>query len=647
MFLNEKVLENLLEGFKKPQRKCGLSEFDKAQTKYLLEQLYEIEALQAAKETKVEVLLDSVCYNKKPADKTIGAITKRLPKNKQLITLEDLAQATVNGRSWKASVLSDTNNGSFVSSSLVALDIDNKESYTSIEDFMALNHKYQPCFIYETFSSTSDHNRFRVVYAFDKTITDYNEMVALYEEVKAQYPTVDIDPSVDPGKILFGGKALSFFNNVINKTPVVKAADKAKTTKLANVNSTIDDSIEITELDVITNLTDMAEQFKDVKEIDINDSYNWINKNVKMTDVLGIKENTRFRCILPNHEDNNPSARIATSDEEQRYFCSCEANGYKLISLLAKLLDMSEIRVKTMILKSINVSYGSEYQRNTERYIADLRRNLNKMLPQDLQDYLNKRKLYRAYKLIIDFADAHITYNSLANDDRVVFFLGKRQFKEEMKLNYISGNSGEKLTALCELGFLRKLTDSELKENVLQNANKTKKSLETKLSKNTGVKITDLNRVDFYELVDLSPSMIAEVQEKIKHMENNYVRQRGTNVNRRINTFGAEEVLNNINVQTTVNTKKQNKIETKLRTAIDELLENNNLFNESDLAKAYRDTDKKHITKKDAELVVLDFIPVFAQEGLITRVRVNKTTRKQYNIPKEYISNSYVYIKAC
>lgn len=635
MFLNQKVLESLLEGYQ-PRKCSGLTESDKALTKQLLEQLDEIEALQAS---KVEVLVDSVCYNEKPAGKTIAAITKRLPQSRQAITLEGLAQAAVNGRSWKASVLSDTNNGSFVSSSLVALDIDNKESYTSIDDFLVQsnNNKYQPCFIYETFSSTEEHQRYRVVFAFDKTITDYNEMVALYEEVKAQYPTVDIDPSVDPGKILFGGKALAFFNNVINETPVVKAVGQAiRTSKSSNVKETNFESIEIDKDTVLENLAAMAEQYAHIQEIDINEAYGWINENVKMTDVLGIQENVRFRCILPNHEDNNPSARITTDGEEQVYMCSCDACGYRFITLLSRLLDMSETKVKMMVLNALNISFGSEYQRNTERYIADLRRNVNKMLPSDLQNYLNRRKLYRAYRLLIDFADAHITYQSLSNeDDKVVFFLGQRCFKEEMEQNFISGDARAKLTALCELGFLKKLTDSEIRRDALSKAYEQRSALK------------NLNRVDFYELVDLSPSVIADIQARIKHMEDNYVRQRGGNVNRRINTFGEEVVLSEINVQLEVNTKKQNRIETKLRNAVDELLENNNLFNESDLAKAYRATDKKHITKKDAELVVLDFIPVFAQEGLITRVRVNKATRKQYNIPATYISNSYVYIKVC
>ncbi len=619
-------------------------EHDEA-TAEILRNCDEIEALMA-QEIEVEVLLDTVSYESKPQGSTIGAITNRLPQSQVTVTLKQLAEAAVNGQSWKASILGDTSNASFVSSSIVALDIDNKESYTSIDEFIAMNHKYQPCFIYETFSSTSDHERFRVVYAFDSAIEDYSTMVALYNEVKTQYPTVDIDASVDPGKILFGGKTLRLFNNCINEVPelTVVPLETLKAERKAASSKTITEAIEISEMDVFFNLSEVADKYSDIHEIDINDSYEWINKNVKMSDALGIEEGARFRCILPGHEDNNPSARIVTYGDEQAYMCSCEASGYRLITLLSKLLDKSEIKIKTMILDALHISYGSAYQKFTERYIADLKRNLPRVMTQDLKDYLFKRKLYQTYKLIIDFADAHIPFNSLANDNRVVFFMGVRVLQDEMKQNYISGNADRKLLALCELGLLRKLTDSELKDNVLSNADRSKKALQTKLSKNTGADITELNRVDFYELVDLSPSVVKNAMNIVKTMKECAVRQKNNNMTRRINTFGAEEVTQHINVQSTINTKKQNNIQTKLETVIDSLLGSNKYFSEADLATAYRSTDKKHINKAKAQQAVLDFVPYFINAGLIQRVRVNKDTRKQYGISKKYSSNTYVYV---
>ena len=505
-----------------------------------------------------------------------------------------------------------------------------------------MESKYQPCIVYETFSSTSDHERFRVVYAFDSIINDYSTMVALYNEVKAQYPTVDIDASVDPGKILFGGKSLRLFKEVVNKTPEVKPVLKAApiATKAAHITDVINDSIEITVFDVLENLSNIAENYAHIKNIDINESYEWINKNIKITDVLGINEDVRFRCILPDHQDNNPSARIAVCGEEQVYMCSCEACGYRLITLLSKLLDMSENKARKFILDNLNIAYGSEYQKTTKLYVADLLVSVDKTMTPELTNYLNKRKLYQPYKLIIEFVYEHVSYESLSNDDKIAFFMSQNNLQEAMKQSYISGKADQKLTALCELGLLRKLTDSEIRTDALNKANKEREALQSRLNKET------INRIDFYELVDLSPSTIAKAMSMIKSMKDNAVRQRRNNVNRRINAFGAEEVMQNINVQSTVDTKKHNKTKDKLGTIISGLFESNKYFNEDDLKDAYYATDKKHLTKAKAQQTVLDFIPAFIADGTVKRVRVNKESRKQHNISAKYKSNTFVYIAA-
>lgn len=589
----------------------------------------------------VQVLLDKEHYKHKPQDKEVITLTKKLPQSKLSVTLKDLADAVSSGCTWKASVMSDTTNDSFVASQIVALDVDNKNSYTSVEDFMALNHKYQPCFLYETFSSTKEHERFRVIYVFDKAITDYDTMNALYEEVWAQYPTVDLDRTVRPGKILFGGTSLRYFNEILNNTPDVEPTTKTTTKKHSSpIKEVVVEKVTVTKEDIILKLQAMRNNYKGIKSIDINDSYDWCNKNIPMTTLLGIKEDTRFRCVMPNHEDNHPSARITTVDDVQVYFCTCEANGFRLITLLSKLLDMSENKVRRLLLENLQITYGSEYQRNTKLYVADLLFSLERVMDDDLKHYLDLRKLYETYKLIISFTYEHITYESLSNnEDLIVFFASKSQISNLMKDHCVKGESGRKLRALCDLGLLRKLTDSELRPDALTNANKQRGILQEKLGKE------NLKRTDFYELVDLSPSTMATALERIKLMKDNFVKQRGNNVNRRINTFGTEEVLSNINVQTTVNTKKQKKLETKLRGIVEELLKTNTFFSESDLAKAYRATDKKHITKRVAEQVVLDFLPMFAQEGLLIRKRVNKDLRKQYGVPVDYASNSFVFFK--
>ena len=599
-------------------------------------------AKREAEEKEVEVLLDTVAYDSKPEGKDIGAITNRLPKNRATVSLEELANKAVAGHSWKASVLSDTSNASFVSSSLVALDIDNKASYTSIDDFMGLEHKYKPCIVYETFSSTPEHNRYRVVYAFDEVITDYSTIVALYKEVKAQYPTVDIDNSVDPGKILFGGKSLCYYDNYTNITPevAVEPVEIAKASTPASSSISAVAPAEIDFLSISEILKNLSHKYDNIDYVDITEIREWINRNIKITDILGIEEGARFTCILPDHEDNHPSARIITYDDEQAYMCSCKANGYRLTTLLSKLLDKSEIDVMHELLDNLNIKCGSEYQRMCERYIMALLRDTDAELMPTIVDYLKKRKLYRTYNLVIQFANKHIVCESLGEDsNKIVFFLSKRHLAREMQENNISGSSdaSRKLNALCELGLLRKLTDSEIKQNVLNIANKNRQTLSERLG-------TDIsaNRTDFYELVKLTPTIRDNIESRMTYMTDNAVRQKGNSVDRRVIVFGAEEVANNINVQSTIDTDKLNKIRVKVETIMTELLAANNYFSEDDLIKRYR--AKCRVKKAEAEQIVLDFIPLFLSEGLIQRIRVNKTTRAKHSISIKYISNSFIYI---
>lgn len=595
----------------------------------------------------INVLLDTKNYKVKPTGKTVSAITRRLPSCAVSISIKDLADKVSGGYSWKASVMSDTTNDSFVFSTLVALDIDNKTSYTSIEEFLQIQGKYKPCFIYETFSSKKDHERYRAVFAFDKEITDYDTMCALYKDVWAQYHNIELDESVNPGKILFGGTRLRYYSEAINTTPQLVVSHKERQhTKSSPVIGVADD-ITITPEEIEFALMDMADNYADV-EVDINRTREWINANLKMSEILDIPENTRFRCILPDHEDNHPSARITTEGGIQKYFCTCEANGYRTLDILAKLLNCSTNTAIYKIFKLLNIRRGSLFQTNALAYIADIKRDLDDSLGDTVRSYLQYRKLYETYRLIVDFVSDHITLYPLGNDDdRIVFFLSERELERQMNMRDIKGasNSNKKLTALCELGLLEKLTDNELRTSTLERARKATTDLEKKISHNAHVSVTDLHRCDFYELKDLSPTVIAKAEQVIQMQKDLAVRQSGNNVRRRTNIFGAEEVSNNIHVQTTINTTKLRNVQNRLEQVIYELFDARDYFSEAELSAAYRNKDKRHITHKKAAEDVLDNIPALIANGIIKRIRVNKTTRKQYDISAGYGSGTYVYVR--
>ena len=191
--LNMNILDEILSYERKNNKefdtKCKLNEMkaeiEKEMKLDAIEKEYEeamtyLDSLEK-EEQKHEVLIDTESYDNKPQGKDIAKITNRLPQNPQSLSIEQIANLATNGYSWKASILSDTSNDSFVSTSLVALDIDNKDSYTSIDEFLSIDSVYKPCLIYTTFSSTDSYERFRAVYAFDRTILTYSEAENLYK----------------------------------------------------------------------------------------------------------------------------------------------------------------------------------------------------------------------------------------------------------------------------------------------------------------------------------------------------------------------------------------------------------------------------------------------------------------------------------
>ena len=68
----------------------------------------------------------------------MGRITKALPNNRVKVAIPQFANFIEKGCSFKSSVLKSTTKYSFVSSNIVALDVDNKESYTTIDEFIKL-----------------------------------------------------------------------------------------------------------------------------------------------------------------------------------------------------------------------------------------------------------------------------------------------------------------------------------------------------------------------------------------------------------------------------------------------------------------------------------------------------------------------------
>ena len=575
---------------------------------------------------EVEVLLDEKPHTQKPQAKEAGRITKALPNNRVKVTIPQLASFIERGCSFKASVLSSTTKDSFVSSNIVALDVDNKESYTTIDEFMKLTGEVQlkPFMLYETFSSTAAKQRYRVLYRFNRTITDADEVEKLYNYVWSLFSTVDLDYSVDHSKILYGGKKVVFHNNSINEVPDLSNVSyvKKNTVKTAPKQGPATHEKHITPEEIRANLEALRPQYEG-QVMNAKD----INENIKLTDILNVSEGERFRCILPNHDDEHPSSRIITdknNPNEQVYICTCDASGYRLINIWARLFNLSYSGAIKDISKILGVSNNTEYQKKASDFANLLIFNFEEAVDDEIKKYLDYHALRSTYFLLLEMVKYRAVRPVSKNPNDIAIYVSNSEIAAEMKKRGIRGfgDVNRKMNHLCNIGIIRNLTRDEIDESTL--------------NKNTDYK----NNTDYYSILDLTYERMSFIKSQIAQYKRVGYRSSGTNAQREINALGYDYVRNNSRTQS-YNKRKDNNVLIAVKTIVESGAK---YFSEEDVNRAIRNKNHK-INKKQAEKLILDFLNKLVDPLGLERTRVNKKLRKgPYKVSNKYKSNSIIYL---
>lgn len=608
---------------------------------------------------KHSIMLDTVPFDKKPQGAEIGAIQNRLEKHTSNVSIEALAKAVANGQTFKPCLMCGKTNNDFVSSSLIVLDIDNKGKeleqygYKSIQDFLldAQKSSYKPALVYTTFSHTDEVHKYRAVFQLSKKITDFDHLVQIHDAIVADYPYAD--PKVHPAAVIFGGKELILMNHkaVVKVPKYVAKTTKPNVSKARKQSSQISKiniaNIDVSEKTILDNIkAAYKNQFRGTK-IDYNTSFDWINENIKLTDALNVSLNERFRCVLPGHIDEHPSARISDELEGgQRYMCSCK-QGLKLLDVLVKVLNKDKTLIAFKISKALKMKICSEYQEKWIYVLLMYRMHLDEDLEESeiLTKYIKRRRLYGVYYLLIDYAMEHITKTPLnGNDDQITFFVSASKISKKMQNLDMSGGSLRsvitKLNALKELGLIRALPDEEIKPNVLAESDRIKEECMSKAGSDYG------RRTEFYELVLLTPSVIENAEAFITNAKESGLKFANNNVVRRAAALGEEktqEINVQVNVSKVVNSKKvQNRIN-RVKEAAEVLLDKQGYFTIDQLRKQY----DPHRNFKKVEQIkhVTDAIPYVVKELGLQESRMKKSLREEHNVSPKIKTNTLVYIE--
>ena len=120
--------------------------------------------------------IDTKSYSYKPTGSEIGAIRNRLGKIAATETrFRDFVTAVELGKSFQPSQSTGNSAKDWAAQNLFCIDIDNTENgeHLLFEDIQDIcnNYSVRPAGIYESFSSTVSHPKFRVMFITDEIIT--------------------------------------------------------------------------------------------------------------------------------------------------------------------------------------------------------------------------------------------------------------------------------------------------------------------------------------------------------------------------------------------------------------------------------------------------------------------------------------------
>lgn len=152
--------------------------------------------------------IDTKSYNTKPTGCEIGSIRNRLGRIAATETrFQDFVTAVELGKSYQSSQSTGNSAKDWTAQNLFCVDIDNAEEgeHLSLVNIQAICHRYNvsPVGIYESFTSTVEHPKFRVIFITDEIITEENKRRDIITTLINIFPQAD-KSCKDGIRIFFG-----------------------------------------------------------------------------------------------------------------------------------------------------------------------------------------------------------------------------------------------------------------------------------------------------------------------------------------------------------------------------------------------------------------------------------------------------------
>jgi len=323
-----------------------------------------------------------------------------------------------------------------------------------------------------------------------------------------------------------------------------------------------------------------------------------------------------INCILPNHQDDTPSAHIYTTDSgTQIYKCfGCDAK-YTIISLVEKLAKCKRIKAIEFIKKIYNIELQQTEWQKQQLEILDT--NIELLLSEEFKEiYPQLHSLIRTRKNNIialnNFAKMNIKDEDFCVEENPLFFASLTKIMDVFGSKDRTKTS-QSITLFALLSLLNKIPHDNLPEEIHNKA------------KHIAAKYNLTKLVNFYSIEQYGVNSLEESNKIAKILKDNNISLRGISREYLLRTFGIE-LTNKIYPQyvyeNKLGTSEQSNEETnKIANYILETIEKNGYILEKELK-------VNNITELQWKRSIQEILDGY---GLI-KITANKEIKLKYNI---------------
>lgn len=585
------------------------------------------------------------------------------------IEIKDLAHGLCNGMTCKPALLNGTKSADWIQQQVFALDFDHD---TTIEQELQNCNTYGiiPAFGYTSFSHSEEEHHFRLVFITDEVITDVDKRNKLQITLIKTFDKSD-KVTFDPTRIFYGGKGKEpiqpNYSARINADNVIEhyykeeyaiyqsntkikgkskpKKERAKITAVAHDYMQNIDAIKslntcklkeiLGSLEMTTNkrryissllvYTSSSHTFKCE-----NDLYNFIN-NIDLGEYLGIYDET-VNCILPDHEDDTPSAHIYHTDDGTPIY-KCFGCGAKrtITTITEELAGCTRSEAIEFIKKVYNVELvQSDWTLKQKQLLIDCANYLDTVDFKETFPELNK--LMRTRKLHLQKMLMHFTQyvnEDLQIDGKPLFFAS---YNTLMNICDIKKDNKTRFSQSITLFTLLNMLDKvELSTIPIEELNKAKH-----ISAKYGFK----KLTNFYQFSEYGFNQFKESENIAITMKENNISLRGLSREYVLRTFGKElanKVYPQYKYENNIGTsEKSDKKTMKIADKILSTIEKDGFILEKDIKR----NSKTETQWKRSIQEILDTYDLI-------RVKASKANKEKYGLPDGIPYQAFVICQNC